>query len=411
MLNTKTTLTSKGFDKLISGHPWIHTNDFRSLDGLPQQTGVVHFGEHWFFHSPMSRLRLRRLGPTERLWLNPEDNDIFISDLEKFKSKFYYPLYEIAKSRLEIKKSMIMKNEDICLRWIFSECDLIPGLIVDVFRDTLVCQILTAPIETFWPVFTDILTNAFFDVTDIKPKIIENRSGHVRVKEGLNIIEQKDLKSDWYHWNDLKWWLTPAGPQKTGAYLDQRNNHKLTVNWAMKLDLHHAWDLCSFEGGFGLHLAKEKISVLAVDQSENALMTAHKNAIENNISHDFFKIQKEDVFTFLRNQFEQKNKVDLIVLDPPAFAKAPTEIPSALKGYKELNLRAMHCLRPGGLLVTCTCSQNISRELFYGILQSAAHNARRIIKILETSGPSFDHAPIIGFPQSEYLQAWYLQVF
>lgn len=408
-MNTKTLLTNKGFEKLIHGHPWLLTQDLKDITALPSTVGLVHVGEHWFFHSPMSKIRLRRFGPTTRGW-KMENFDV-ITDVEVFKKTFADFLAQMFIEKLVFKKSVLIKpKDDLCLRWIFSETDLIPGLIVDVFKNKLACQILTAPVQLFWPVIKESLEKAFTMVQKDKPEILELKNASVRTKEGLDIVESKEATSDWYFWNDLFWWMTPGGDQKTGAYLDQKNNHKETVQWLDKLNLSETWDLCSFEGGFGLHVAKSDRPVVAVDQSGTALETAKKNAEKNEISERAYKTLNEDIFTFLRQQYDNNATVDAIVLDPPSFVKSKAELANAMKGYKELNLRSMHCLKPGGLLVSCACSQNVSREDYLEMLRSAGHDTRRTIHILDVRGPSADHAPLINFPESNYLQAWFLRI-
>ncbi len=409
-LSPKHILSQKGFEKLISGHPWIHSKDMKHLNDLPTQTGILHFGEHWFFHSPMSKLRLRRLGPTTRNWLLPQEVS-FISQPSDFENIFYSELLKLFKSRLEFKKKLLISaGEDLCLRWIFSESDLIPGLIIDVFKNQVVCQILTAPIELFWPILEKIIATSFKDVTGVDANIIVDKSATVRLKEGLQLFETEQSEGNWYSWNGLVSWMTPGGSQKTGAYFDQKANHISTLEWAQKLECKSAWDLCCYEGGFGLHLAKSGLDVISVDQSEGALATATKNATRNEISSEIFKTENSDVFDYLRTQFDKSKKVDLIVLDPPSFVKSRDELHSAMKGYKELNLRAMHSLNSKGLLVSCSCSQSVSRELYLEMLQSAAHDTRKSIRILDVKGPSLDHSPLVGFDESNYLQAWYLLV-
>ncbi len=408
-MNTKTLLTNKGFEKLTTGHPWLLNHDFKDLSELPSKTCLVHVGEHWFFNSPMSKIRLRRFGPTTRDWKKIDIDSIH--DPLQFERFFGDFLVQTLIEKLVFKKDVLIKgNEDLCLRWVFSESDLLPGLIVDIFKNKLACQILTAPVQLFWPVFKDALEKAFTTVQKQKPEFIELKNSSVRTKEGLDVIETEEFSSDWYLWNGLYWWMTPGGEQKTGAYLDQKINHKEAVRWMENLNLSETWDLCSFEGGFGLHIAKSERPVAAVDQSQNALETAKKNAQRNEISERSYTTIREDIFTFLRRQYDNKATVDTIILDPPSFVKSKMELANAMKGYKELNLRSMHCLKSGGLLVSCACSHNVSREDYLYMLRSAAHDTRRTVHVLDVKGPSPDHSPLINFPESNYLQAWFLRI-
>lgn len=380
------------------------TADFRPS----AHTVLLRLGEHWFLHSPLSEIRLRRLGPSTRLW-GPQHIEE-CSDLEQFGEHFLPLLGPLWERSLRQKRGQL--SGERCLRWIFSESDLLPGLIVDIFGTTLVAQISTAPVEKLWPLLKQALEKVFTQVVGETPSWRELRNAPVRKKEGLELVAPPtDIVAELYEWNGLKWWMSPGGPQKTGAYLDQRDNHQRALVWAQRLALKEAWDLCSFEGGFGLHLAKNaQMRVLAVDQSEEALLRARRNAEENGISSELYQCEKKDVFLFLREAFDQRARVPMIVLDPPSFVKGKSEKKDALRGFKELNLRALHCLEPGGLLVSCACSHHISREDYGEMLRSAAHDARRNVKVLEQSGPSPDHAAVLGLPESEYLQAWFLGV-
>lgn len=380
------------------------TADFRP----DPQSFLQRLGEHWFLHSPLSEIRLRRIGPSTRLW-GPQHIEE-CREIEQFEEHFLPLLMPLWARSLKQKRGQLPGES--CLRWIFSESDLLPGLIVDIFGTTLVAQISTAPIEKLWPVLKRGLEKVFIEAGAASAAWRELRNAPVRKKEGLEIVAPADdINAELYSWNGLQWWMSPGGPQKTGAYLDQRDNHRRALGWAQRLGLKEAWDLCSFEGGFGLHLAKSaQMRVLAVDQSDEALQRARRNAEENGILPSLYQCEKKDVFLFLREAFDRQAKVPMIVLDPPSFVKGKSEKKDALRGFKELNLRALHCLEAGGLLVSCACSHHISREDYGEMLRSAAHDARRNVRILEQAGPSPDHAPVLGMPESEYLQAWFLGV-
>jgi 23S rRNA (cytosine1962-C5)-methyltransferase len=401
----------EGFHRLSSGHPWLFRGNLtQEFFKTAKQPGLYPLGEHWFFYSTHSDISLRRFGPTERLWPGlPESERHPIVDIQKFEALFGGWIELQLKNTLHRKR--VLLSGEKCFRWIFSEADLLPGLIVDVFENDLACQIQTEPMELFWPVIKKLITRVLESELKLAPVIHELRRSKSRLKEGLPVVDEPQASADrarWINWNGINWWMNPGLGQKTGAYFDQKDNHLAAAAWAKTLGYKEAWDLCCYHGGFGLQLAKQGLNVLAVDDSEAALETARKNAVENKISG--FATEKSDVFEFLRSRYDQHAKTELIMLDPPGVSGAKKNLPSALRGLKELNLRAMHCLKPGGMLVTCTCSHAISDELLTDVVRQAAHDVRRHLRVVEKRGPAPDHAPIIGFPESEYLRAWYLVI-
>ena len=409
-------LTKQGLQQLRHGHPWVFGSQVS--ENPSKSAGLWHLGEHWFFFSPRSEIRLRRFGPSLRLWNAPGSGDSsWIGTPEEFEARLGGTIHDLLMASLR-RRIRLFPGEK-CFRWIFSECDLIPGLVVDRFDSKLVVQIQTAPIELFWPVIRKSLARVFSLELGIEPEIIELRNSSIRAKEGL-IVEKADealgddivsqIPEEIFDWNGLKWHLRPGSGQKTGAFLDQRDNHWAAVRWAQDLQLKEAWDLFCFEGGFGLHLAHAGLKVEAVDESKSALLTARRNAQLNELTEENFQTIEADVFWMIREKARLGLQTDLIVLDPPSMTRSKQNRDDALRGFKELNLRALKCLRPSSLLVTCSCSGAISREDFERMLREAAHDARRQVRVLEARGPSADHAPLLGFPESEYLQAWYLGV-
>ncbi len=412
-------LKRPGFDSLTQGHPWLRASQFQTTGlELLKEVGVLAFGEHWFWVSPQSDIRLRRLGPAHRLWLRDQAPEgTWITSSEAWTARFgtYFENHFAKRLEAKLRSLALAPDESRCLRWIFSENDDFPGLIVDNFGDTLACQILTAPVEYFWKAIQPLLANAYLRVTGKKPHLLELRNAPIRKKEGLELQPTNEAtEGRWFQWNGLQWWWTPGEGQKTGAYFDQRDNHQKTAEWAKRFSVDTAWDLCCFEGGFGLHLAKNGIHVLGVDQSQRALDTAKKNQLQNQIPDDCLQWVAHDVFDWLRIEAPQASRrPQMIVLDPPSFMRGgggKHQHHSALRGYHELNLQCLKQLEPAGLLVSCVCSQRISLEDYRQCLQSAAHDARRQIRILETRGPSSDHAAELQFPEGQYLQCWTLAV-
>jgi 23S rRNA (cytosine1962-C5)-methyltransferase len=404
-------VTPEGLGRLRSGHPWLYEDHLKPNAFSLKEAAVVPLGEHWFFYSPQSKLRLRRLGPTTRFWPDPELARQPITSLERFAEIFRAPLRELFGRSLQSRLRLRYEG-DTCFRWIFAENDFVPGLLVEAYGPVLVAQIQSAPVEKFWPILKELLLEVYAEQTKLTGlQVIEQRHLPVRKLEGLEVVDE--ARSEERHvlrWNGFDWTLCPGGTQKTGSYLDQAVNHRRTAEFARLMKLKSAWDLCSFEGGFSLHLLKEGLDVLAVDQSERALESLKANVTLNKLPSAKLSIQKDDVFEFLKNAHKEGKRTDLIVLDPPSFVKNPKDKDRALRGFRDLNLRALHCLNPGGLLVSCSCSHHIQPDDYRRMLKGAAHDARRSVRLLEVRGPSPDHAPLLGFVESEYLQAWYLEV-
>jgi len=272
-----------GFKKMSDGHPWLMATDIIDRTILPPRAGAFLLGDHWWLHSPESFLRLRRLGPPLKGWMHTSRFNT-LTNADQFLTFFGDWALSHFKETLLRKISALgltadAKDEDLCLRWIFSENDFIPGLIVDLFGDTIVAQINSAPIEVFWIHIPKLLLKAFHDVTGREGHLLARRNGSIRRKEGLEIIEPEegDSQPTTLRWNGLKWHMQPGGSQKTGAYFDQRENHTYTAALAQKFKAKTAWDICSHEGGFSLHLLKAGLTVTAVDQSAKALAVSQEN--------------------------------------------------------------------------------------------------------------------------------------
>lgn len=406
----KEDLTRAGRDWQRSGHPWLYRTHFHDEKALPTAPSLVPMAGHWHVLSPLSEIRLRRFGPLEGQPKSPENAPV-IESPEAFGEYFAHPLEQHLHA-LFLRKRSLVGNEN-CFRWVFSEADALPGLVLDVFESTVVAQIQTAPMERFWPVFRAAIEGAFRRAVGPELRLIELRNAPSRRREGLEVEEipaERKTEGQWIRWNGFEWWMNPGGPQKTGAYLDQKENHLAAAVWAKRIQARQAWDLCAFEGGFGLHLARAGAEVLAVDQSATALETAGRNRDRNAIPAAQFRTLEANVFDELRARHQAREKVDFIVLDPPSFVRSRKDKANAMRGLKELNLRALHCLRPGGILVTCTCSHHVSPSDLGELVHDAALDGKRRVKILEEKGPSPDHAPLDGFPESRYLSALYLEV-
>lgn len=389
--------------------------DIEDKTSLPERAGLTFFGEHWFFHSPSSQIRLRRFGPSSRNWKNPGGQSEggpkpgqsapFINDSRQFKDLFQEWLADHLVKTYKRKASLTQEKS---FRWIFSENDLIPGLTLDIIGSSVIADITTAPIEQFWFCFKEIILSTLEKLERTELKLIEARHHEIRKKEGLDVIAiETPPPSEWMGWNGLEWWVSPGQEQKTGFYLDQKFNHLKTKDWAQRLEAKSALDLFTFQGGFALHLAKAGISTLAVDQSERTLATLEKNREHNSVAAELLKTEQADIFEWIKSH---DKKYDVVILDPPAVSKSKDNMEKTVRALTALHSRALELVNPGGLLVTCTCSQAITDEVLTSVVREAAHQTRRTVHILERSGPSPDHAPLPGFAEGDYLRAWFLGV-
>ena len=283
-------------------------------------------------------------------------------------------------------------------RLIYSEGDLLPSLIVDRYADVLVVQTLSQGTDAVKSSLIEILVEEF------KPRaVIERNDARVRALEGLPLIagtvygdapaELEILQ------HGLRFHVEPLGGQKTGSFLDQRENRLAARAAAITTKRGRALDCFTFNGAFALHLASVCETVIGVDVSGDAVAAARRNAALNEMTNVEFR--EANVFDVLR---EMQGGFDVIVLDPPAFAKNRASLKAAIRGYKEINLRALKLLNPGGVLITCTCSYHVSEELFLEILAQAALDSRRRVQLMEKRMQATDHPALVGMPETYYLK-------
>lgn len=291
-------------------------------------------------------------------------------------------------------------------RLIFSEADQLPGAIADKYNDIVTVQLLSQATDQEW--FRTALLETIVDC--VQPaSIIE------RVEERIRELEQLPAKESGaihgsktqttFSFNGVNFAFDALGGQKTGAFLDQRENYAAAAKYARG----EALDVFTYQGGFALHLARVCNSVIAVDASRAALEAAEKNEQLNSIERPI-EWTEANAFDLLKDWSAAGRQFDTIVLDPPAFAKGRKELGSALRGYKEINLRAMKMLRPGGVLVTCSCSYHVSETEFLDMLRDAASDARRVVRVIEKRGQAKDHPVLLGVPESSYLKCLILHV-
>ena len=293
---------------------------------------------------------------------------------------------------------------------VFSEADLLPGLIVDKYNDVLSMQMLTQAFDRddlrarSWPTQ---LAEHFPECS-----LFERVDPHIRQLEQLPPRESQliygDRSSTIFTLNGVRFHFDALSGQKTGAFLDQRENYAAAARYAHG----EALDCFTYQGGFALHLARVCSKVTAVDSSRPALEVAEQNEQLNRDRHTCGEIEwvEANAFDLLKDYSTAGQQYDTIVLDPPAFAKTKRVVETAIRGYKELNLRALKMLRPGGVLVTCSCSFHVSEAEFLEMLGSAAADAGRRVRILEKRGAALDHPTLLNVPETAYLKCVICQV-
>ena len=377
--------------RIRQGHPWVFDNQVLRFEGRPEAGGIVQvfdvkkgpLGQAYF--NPKSKIRARMI---------TKDLD------EPIDAAFFKRKIEAAWS---YRKRM--GNTDSC-RVVFGEADGLPGLVVDKFTDVLVLQTMALGMD----MRKDDIVQALHEV--LKPRgIYERNDAPVREKEGLElrtgfIGEPFETKLE-IEENGLKLMVDVASGQKTGHFLDQRLNHA-----AMTRISHQArvLDCFTHTGGFALHAAKYGAKeVLGLDISEDAISAARANASLNGLEKRCV-FKAANVFDYLADADKRGMQWDVIVLDPPSFAKSRGAMDGATRGYKEINLRAMKCLPPGGFLVTCSCSQHMTPDLFRDMVMSAARDAYREVREVYCGTQPPDHPYHWAIPETLYLKCLVLQV-
>ena len=385
----KVVINDRAAARLRHGHLWVYASDVLN-DGGAATGALVHvvnakgklLGSA--VHSSASQIKLRLLS---REALNTEDE-----------------LLELVRERLREAvnyRKQIVRDADSC-RLVFSEGDRLPGLIVDRYNDVLTFQVLTQAWDRSQR--RDAIIAELKELTRVE-HIMERVDERIRELEQLPQIESRILAgskaSTTFTLNGISFLYDGQSGQKTGAFLDQRENYAATAQFARG----EALDVCSYQGGFALHLARICKHVTALDISREALEVAEQNEKLNSgqLRNEIEWIEA-NAFDLLRDYADAGRQYDVIVLDPPAFAKSKKNLAAAMRGYKELNLRAMKMVRPGGFLVTCSCSFAVSEEEFLSMLTEAAQDAHRSVKIVEKRTQAKDHPILLGVPETYYLK-------
>ncbi|MEP6920578.1 MAG: class I SAM-dependent rRNA methyltransferase [bacterium] len=375
------TVTKRGATRVRQGHLWIYRSDVVNTGNAEGGSVVsVHdphgnfVGQALFSDSSEISLRLLTLidEPIDREWWRRR-------------------ILEAAARRKPIGP------ETNAYRLVYSEGDLLSTLIIDCYDDVFVLQTLSQGTEAIKPMFVELLVEEF------APRaVIERNDVRVRALEGLELVtsvlhgQAPDELQILQH--GVRFVVAPLAGQKTGSFLDQRENRIA----ARAVGHGRALDCFTFNGAFALHLAGVCDSVTGIDISGDAIQLARRNAELNGITNAEFR--EANVFDALREMESAGERFDVIVLDPPAFAKNRASIKAAARGYKEINLRAFKLLNRGGVLITCTCSYHMSEDLFLEIIAEAANDARRRVQIVEKRTQASDHPILLGVPETYYLK-------
>ena len=374
-------ISRRGAKRIRNGHLWVYRSDVREADDAAAGQivrGVDEAGNAvgQAFYSDRSEIALRFLTTSEET-----------IDREWWRVR----LRRSAARRAQVAQ------ETNAYRLVYSEGDLLPSLIVDTYDDVLVMQTLSQGTEQLKSTLTELLVEEFTPRT-----IVERNDARVRELEGLDrrtaTLYGEALEEIEINQHGVRFMVSPLGGQKTGAFLDQRENYLA----ARRVAHGRALDCFTCNGGFALHVASSCESVLGLDISADAIAAAQRNADRNGAGNVEFRAA--NVFDALREFEAAGERFDTIILDPPAFAKNRASRSSAARGYKEINLRALKLLNPGGVLVTSTCSYHVSEEMFLEIIADAAVDARRRLQLVEKRGQSSDHPVLLGVPETHYLK-------
>ncbi len=379
-------LTSKGYSWFQKKHPWIFRSDLDRIDGA-EPGGIVALerGNGTFlaqgFYSDRSKIAFRLIS----------------REKEPIDSSFWRRRIEAAH---RYRQAVLEKTN--AYRLIYGESDGIPSLIVDRYGNHLVLQTLSQGPEKCLPTFCEILTDLFQPAS-----MILRNDVAVRTLEGLpqekKILGGEIPRRVRVFEGEIQYWVDPWNGQKTGAYLDQRENRSVAPRFLRGKVL----DGFCYQGLFALHAARRGSTVLALDSSAEAIELSRENARLNGL--ESIELRKENVFDFLKREAENGPQYDGIILDPPAFAKSKENIPGASRGYKELNRRAMRLLKPGGILVTCSCSFNLSEAKFMELIKECAAEAQATLRLIEKRTQGLDHPILLSFPESHYLKCLIMQ--
>ena len=377
--------------KLLQGHPWVYGNEIERVEGDVvdgELVTVVDFRGRYMgtgFYNSKSLITVRLL--THR---SEEITDSLIAAR--------------VKAACDYRRFVMNRPGTDSCRLIYGEADRLPGVIADRFGDVIVLQVLALGMEKYTQVIADAL------VACENPKcLLLNNDDAIRRKEGMEcftkVLHGQLPQETVIHENGIKLSVDVQGGQKTGYFLDQKDNHLFVRQFCKDA---RVLDCFSYIGGFALNAAAAGAKeVTAVDISENAVELIRRNAELNDMQ---VNTVCANCFDFLRAQVKEKQKYDVIVLDPPAFTKAHANMANACRGYKEIALSAMRMLPPGGVLATHSCSYHMPEDVFVNTVLSAAQDLHRQVRVITLRRQDIDHPVLAGYPESHYLKSLWLQM-
>jgi len=380
-------ISQRGVDRILSGHPWIYRADVQDASGV-EPGAVVRVTDRrkgfWgqAFYSTRSQIALRLLTREKRPFVRD-----FLTQRINAAAAF----------------RQLVAPEAQAYRLVSSEGDLLPSLIIDRYGDCFALQTLSQGADRLKPMLVEILQEQF------APRaIVERNDVSVRGLEGLpeqkGVLAGENVGEVLVEENGVKICFDLLGGQKTGGFLDQRENRDAAERYARG----KALDGFCYTGGFALAMARKCDSVVGVDSSPEALEAAARNQALNEFSNIEWKAA--NCFDFLKAADQREERFDTIVLDPPAFARQKSNRDSALRGYKELNLRALKMLNPGGFLITCSCSYHVSEADLLEVVAGAALDAHRLVSVVERRTQARDHPILLTVPETHYLKCLILRV-
>ena len=381
-------LSVRGANRLLARHPWVYRSDIVGANDVPPGALVrVQDARGKFLgtalYSSSSQIAIRMISHGS------------VADL---------PALIVQRIREAIAYRKELVGDSDAYRIVFSEGDFLPGLIIDRYNDVISVQVLTQAIDGA-PVREAVLRTLR---DELHPAgIVERVEARIRELEQLppraSGLLWGDKSSTEIAMNAVRFHYDGLEGQKTGAFLDQRENYAAAAEYAHG----EALDVFCYQGAFALHVAPKCSSVTGVDSSRPALEMAEKNAGLN--GHELEWIEA-NAFDLMRDYAAANRRYDTVILDPPAFAKTKRDLEKALRGYKELNLRAMKMLRPGGVLVTCSCSFHVNATDFLKVVADAAQDSHKSLRILENRGAAKDHPILLNVPETSYLKCLILNV-
>jgi 23S rRNA (cytosine1962-C5)-methyltransferase len=379
-------LSPKGFAWFQKGHPWVFRNDLEKIqEAAPGSVVTLEKKNGAFlaqgFYSDRSKIAFRLVSRSP----------------ERIDAKFWRDRLEKAQSY----RQRVVETTN-AYRLFYGESDGIPSLVIDRYADCFVLQTLSQGAENILPVILDLLQDLY------RPASLLLRNDlSVRELEGLSLEKkmiwgEKPEKIEVFE-GRIRYQADLWNGQKTGAYLDQRENRRVAANFLKGSVL----DAFCYHGLFALHAARNCLQVKGIDSSQEAIDQARSNAHLNGFTN--LEFLKENVFDFLKEAVKNGQRYDGIILDPPAFAKSKENVSGAIRGYKELNLRACQLLHSGGLLITSSCSYNLSEAKFVEILKECERESASTFRLIEKRTQSADHPILLTFPESFYLKCLVLE--